>query len=116
MNNDTEIFNLDESIRLAGGNRELAFELLNMLIDELPAHKTEIGKSLKSNDFDNLKHHVHKLHGSSRCCGTPALLKAAQALETTINQNNNQLENHMINLMTEIDRVLELDVTSLRGQ
>jgi len=114
MNNDIEVFNINESINLAGGNRELALELMAMLIDELPSHRSKIEKFHSTADFDSMKQQVHMLHGSSKCCGTPALMKASQVLEATIDRNDiDQLGEHITNLMTEIDRVLALDVESL---
>jgi len=105
---------LTQSNQPAGGNRELALELMAMLINELPSHRSKIEKFHGTADFDDMKQQVHMLHGSSKCCGTPALMKASQELEAAIDRKDHaQIGEHITNLMTEIDRVLALDVQSL---
>jgi two-component system sensor histidine kinase BarA len=103
----TEIFSLEQAKSLANGNTGLAIELFNMLIKELPAHREEIRQAINNSDIDRLKEVTHKLNGASRCCGTAALSKAAQLLETSIdNHELDKVAKRSAKLLKEID-VLE---------
>jgi two-component system sensor histidine kinase BarA len=107
----TEIFSLDDARRLANGNETVAMELFSMLINELPDHKQDIHQALESNNNTLLKEVTHKLNGASRCCGTPALRKAANSLEMTIDNNEaDKIKSKSSVLLTEIDRLLAYEL------
>jgi two-component system sensor histidine kinase BarA len=104
-----ETFSRDEAIELAAGNEQLAKELTSMLINELPGYRTEIENALSNNSKVRLKDNTHKLHGASRCCGTPALRHAANQLEHTIDNNiTDQLESGVDLLIYEIDQLMAI--------
>jgi two-component system sensor histidine kinase BarA len=106
-----EIFSFDNAKQLANGNEKLAIELFNMLINELPEHSNGIQQALKNNDTHMLRVVTHKLNGASRCCGTPALRKAASSLEATIdNGEDDKLASKSSELLTEINRLLEYEL------
>jgi len=111
-----EIFSLEKAKQLANGNEGLAIELFSMLIKELPEHRDGINQALKDSDTHMLKEVTHKLNGASRCCGTPALRNAANSLETSIdNKENDKIEIKSSELLYEIDRLLEYELpASLR--
>jgi two-component system sensor histidine kinase BarA len=110
-----EIFSKIEAIELAAGNEQLANELTLMLIDELPDYRTEIKNAFLNKCKVKLKDNTHKLHGASRCCGTPALRFAASQLEQAIdNDITDQLESDISLLIHEIDRLLNSDPKDLR--
>ncbi len=77
-------FSKTEAIELAAGNISLANELTSMLLNELHTYQKAIIKSFADKKYKELKQQVHKLHGASRCCGTPALRQAAASLEAAI--------------------------------
>ncbi|MCK4706238.1 MAG: response regulator, partial [Gammaproteobacteria bacterium] len=87
---DIEFFSKSEAIELAAGNIQLANELTSMLINELPEHLHIINTALNNNDVERLRQQTHKLHGATRCCGTLVLRKAAEQLES--NMDNHILE------------------------
>ena len=104
-----ETFSIEEAKKLAAGNETLANELTTMLMQSLPDYKKDISAALNTNNSGELKHHVHKLHGASRCCGTPALRQAALDCEIVI--DNNDIENFQHNvalIISEIDLLLNL--------
>lgn len=112
MNYNSDVYDFEKGISLAGGNRALALELINMLIAELAVKKFEIDESINNDDMINLKHNIHKLHGSCQCCATPALLKKTQKFEAVIDDNlTDQIEGCKTELFNEIDRVLQIDTT-----
>ena len=114
MSINSDVYDFEKGIDLAGGNRALALELINMLIAELAVKKFEVDEIIKNNDMVSLKQNIHKLHGSCQCCATPALLKKTQELESIIDNNlADQIETSKTALFVEIDRVLLLDTTTL---
>jgi two-component system sensor histidine kinase BarA len=108
VNTDSaEVFSFNDARKLANGNDVLAIELFNMLIKELPDHRQDIQLALDNNDSQMLREVTHKLNGASRCCGTPALRNAANSLETSIDNNeNDKIAMKSGNLLKEIDRLL----------
>jgi two-component system sensor histidine kinase BarA len=109
--NDTEIFSLEKATQLANGNAALAIELFNMLINELPEHRNGIKQALKDSDRLLLKEVTHKLNGASRCCGTPALRHAANSLEASINNGeDDKIDSKSAELIKEIDRLLKYEL------
>ena len=88
--NEPPVYDHQEGIQLAGGNEQLALELFNMLIKELPEHQQRMETAKASGDIGDLKYAVHKLHGATSYCGVPGLRARAKYLEDCI--DNQQLE------------------------
>ena len=72
------------TIRLAAGKRDLARDMLLMLLNSLEQEKSKIMDACENNRMEALLGHVHYLHGATRYCGVPALRDAAHDLETHI--------------------------------
>lgn len=103
-----EIFNAKLGIDLAGGNEQLAKELLPMLISELPAHRENLLLAKKENNTDDLKKHIHKLHGGTKYCGVPDLLKSSANFENIIDlKENNKIEVGLARVINSIDNLLK---------
>jgi two-component system sensor histidine kinase BarA len=81
MSSALNAIDTDLALERAGGNRELACELYQMLQNELPNYLTTITQHYDSGNFAALLEVVHKLHGSAIYCGVPALREAAATLE-----------------------------------
>ncbi len=114
--NHADVYDRKEAMAMSAGNIELAQEMLDMLLKELPAKKQAIDNALANNDIQTLKHEVHTLHGATRYCATPALREAVKRLETAIdNAQSEQLDTLCKNVMQEIERVQQLDTTELWG-
>lgn len=98
-------------LRLAGGDRTLAEELLQMLVSELPNQRRNINQAFLEHDEERLATEVHTLCGSAAYCGVPALESASDALRrvarsgdpTTIGQRISKLNR-------EIDRLLAAQI------
>ncbi|MCW8955889.1 MAG: Hpt domain-containing protein, partial [Gammaproteobacteria bacterium] len=102
------IYDPDEASSLAGGNPQLANELLGMLIKELPEHKLKIEQARNETDMTQLKQVTHKLHGATSYCGVPMLRSRARDLENSIdNQLLDKLEAHYNDLITAIDELID---------
>jgi two-component system sensor histidine kinase BarA len=111
---DSEIFSIEEAEKFTAGNAILAIELTNMLKIELPEYQQKIALALETQNYAELKVQVHKLHGASRCCGTPALREAAEYLERVIDSEQyDELTTATIRLRREITRLLDYPIKPL---
>ncbi|MES0327347.1 MAG: ATP-binding protein [Gammaproteobacteria bacterium] len=112
--NKVEFFSKSEAMELAAGNIQLANELTNMLINELPEHLLIINDALSKNNIEKLRQQTHKLHGATRCCGALALRNAAEQLESDIdNIISEKIDSRAHLIIDEIERLLNADQSSL---
>lgn len=72
------------AIKLAGGKKELAEELLTKLLSTLPNDLEQMQTTFEEKDWERLRDQVHRLHGACCYCGVPTLKKCAHKLENTI--------------------------------
>lgn len=114
-NSDNNIIDWGLSLKLANNNSELAKDLLQMLIDDLPNNISDITKAYEQQNFDDFYHHVHKLHGSCCYVGVPELKNAAHQLETVIKSTKDfaSYEGKYRNLINNIKLVLESNIKNL---
>ena len=97
----------DQGKQLAGGNQQLATELFDMLIKELPDHRERIIKAKQTGSISDLKYTVHKLHGATSYCGIPALRQSARQLEDIIdNRESERIDAAYEKVLNDIDRLL----------
>ncbi|MCK5002176.1 MAG: response regulator [Gammaproteobacteria bacterium] len=114
IKNETEFFSKIEALELAAGNIQLANELTNMLINELPEHLQIINDALSKDDIEQLRQQTHKLHGATRCCGTLALRNAAEQLESDIDNGIlERLAPSTHQLTNEIERLININHAEL---
>ena len=103
-----EIFNAKLGIDLAGGNEQLANELFPMLISELPVHRENLLLAKQENSTDDLKRHIHKLHGGTKYCGVPDLLNSSANFENIIDlKETDKIDEGLARVITSIDNLLE---------
>jgi len=77
----TKIIDWELGAKLAGGSKEMAEELMGMLIEALPEHEAEISAAIESDDHETLYTAAHKLHGATCYTATPRLKDAVKTLE-----------------------------------
>ena len=77
------------SLKLVNNNSELAKELLNLLVGELPDELLEINTAFNNQNHSEFHHSVHKLHGSCCYVGVPLLKQACFNLESSIKKSQN---------------------------
>ncbi|ACL72183.1 multi-sensor hybrid histidine kinase [Thioalkalivibrio sulfidiphilus HL-EbGr7] len=70
------------SLQRAGGNPQLARDMLDMLIRDAQKALEQITETSMGNEA--LLELVHRIHGGSRYCGTPRLNTRSQALEAAL--------------------------------
>lgn len=54
----------DELIKLAGGDRKLAQELIEIFLEDFPKHLTDIAEAIKREDFESLERAAHSAKGA----------------------------------------------------
>jgi two-component system sensor histidine kinase BarA len=102
-----KVIDTEEALSLAAGDEDLARDMFNMLINELPAHLDAIRASYAADDRTTLQHHVHKVNGATRYCGVPALREATDSLEQAIKQDMPDIPDKYEKMLFEVDRLLE---------
>lgn len=108
-----ELYNLpvidwDQAIKLAGNKRELAEELLGMLVNNIANDASMIQKLYNAKIFPDLLRQVHKLHGALSYCGVPRLKTLLAKLETDLKSNiSDNLPTLFNQFDTEVKHLLE---------
>lgn len=98
----------DLSVKLAGYKKDLASDMLHMLIASLPNDKNTIREAYEQQDNIQLREHVHKLHGACCYVGVPKLKKLAKELESAAALNNQDRVTYFITqLELEIENILD---------
>ena len=105
-----EIYNPSLSLELAGGNQQLADQMFDMLLKELPVLVEQMNDTFAASDMEAMQGHVHKINGSTRYCGVPALYEAAHALERYMKSGESDkmmMQTLVENVNTAISDLLE---------
>lgn len=76
------------SIKLANNNKELAKELLEIFLADLPDASGRIHQAYDSESYDMLQRQVHKLHGSACYCGVTRLQEILTEMEFIVKEKN----------------------------
>jgi len=107
-NSTNNIYDKETGINLAGGNEQLSDELFQMLVNELPTHRENLLIAKQENNKHDLKKHIHKLHGGTKYCGVPALLKSSANFENIIDLNEqDKIDTGLEKVINSIDELLE---------
>jgi len=97
----------EEAARLAESGAQMADELFQMLLNELPQHRSDIERAAADLDLDTLRECAHKLHGSAAYCAVPQLKAAAAQLEKVAAQRDrHQISDAVAKLLAAIDALL----------
>lgn|SRR3990167_9988610 len=107
--NELPVINWELGTRLAGNKREIAEELLSILINNLEDEVTAIHELFNQYNNDELQKRVHRLHGAVCYCGVPRLKRVLIKLETALKTNiMGSLPLLIEELGTEARQLLEL--------
>lgn len=112
MQKDTKdqrpVIDWEEGIRLAGHKKELARDILNMMVRDLPREIALIHTQYESKNYQEMTRTVHKLHGAVCYTGTPRLKTALATLETRLKTNIMDDSSSLLDqLDTEVSNLLE---------
>lgn len=81
---NTPAIDWQQCLALSNQSPELAKELLNMFMNDLPDYKNNIQQSYANKKFDELHQYVHKLHGATCYCGMGRLQSLLSRFETAL--------------------------------
>jgi two-component system sensor histidine kinase BarA len=101
-NNELQVLDHEEGLRLAAGKADLAADMLAMLLASLEADREAIRFARDTNDHNALIERVHRLHGATRYCGVPQLRAACQRSETLLKQQDPRA----YSALEELDRAI----------
>jgi two-component system sensor histidine kinase BarA len=73
-----------QALRIAGGSPGIAAKLFQDLCRDLPTSIAEMREVLSRNDWSEMWHLAHRLHGAAAVCGVPALYRALGELQPAI--------------------------------
>lgn len=105
---DTPVIDWDDAVRLAGHKKELARDLLEMLVEQLPKELKRIHQLNQDKNYLEMQKAVHKLHGAVCYTGTPRLKLVLANLETSLKSHIMDSSSSLLNqLDSEVDRLLE---------
>jgi two-component system sensor histidine kinase BarA len=99
--------NWERSIQLAGNNPQLAHEMLNGLIENIPQAKKLIQKAYNNKNYAQLREEVHKLHGACCYCGVGPLKMVVEKLESAAAKSSaTECDIHIKEFKTQVKNVL----------
>ena len=104
------VIDWQQRLRFAAGDPQLAEELLEMLLSELPERQQKIAGALEAQDIDTIAAQAHKLAGGTAYCGVPALKQACDELRKIAagNPDLGVIKRQVEKLNVEISRLLAL--------
>ncbi len=111
----TQILDYELALEQAAGNEQLAKEIFEMLLAELPKLKQDLQNALSAKDKTACWDHAHKLYGSTAYTGVPRLNQIAHKMETAVKDDNEQLmAETFTSVVTEIDSILKIGAQELK--
>lgn len=97
------IIDWNQGIRLAGNNRQLAKEILELFLKNVQDEINQINEVFAQQQYDDLYKKIHKLHGAVCYCGLPRVKRLMEKLETDLkNHIMDNLPSHLNQLNTEV--------------
>lgn len=79
-----EVFNFNLAKNVLGQRVELAYEMINLLLNSIPENVEQLKKAYQEKNWPQLQHAAHILQGGACYCGTVRLEIACANLETAI--------------------------------
>lgn len=114
----------EECLKLSAGKRDLALDIIKMLIDGVPSSKEKLSKSLSEYNLPALLAHTHYLHGATRYCGVPQLRHLTRQLEISIKESlkyktdneahvKEQIKQQVDEVLNQLDALFILDLAQM---
>ncbi|MCG7529874.1 two-component sensor histidine kinase BarA [Psychrobium sp. MM17-31] len=106
------------SLAQAMGKKDLAIEMLQMLIDSIPATISSIESAVSNQDSKELLRVIHKLHGACCYTGVPQLKDLAHSIETALKQQAtlSDMEPEILEILDELQLVATVGNTILNKE
>lgn len=107
MNTDLPLFDIQQCTTLLGSEKQ-AKQLMQMFMDELPQHHTQIKKYATDHIESSLSDTLHALIGASSYCGMPLLHHQLKQTHQKIKASNTvPNENSVTPLLKTIDLMMQ---------
>ncbi len=108
MPENLDILNLQAALKVVSGNKKLADDLLAMFIKEISNYIQSVQTLLQEGNKEELKAVVHKIHGSLRYLGAPALMAVVSQTDADLFDLSDAELNEDVNRMVfEMERIKE---------
>ena len=91
---------IQAAVDTAGGRAELAEELFQSFLDDLPTQLQKLSQHFQMREWHNLREQAHHLRGASAVCGLPVLDNLIKRLEDSADR---QRESEAAELLAKID-------------
>jgi two-component system sensor histidine kinase BarA len=106
---DPSVIDLASSLRLSNNKADLAVDMLQMLLAELPNHSASISELRAAGHWQELQECVHKLHGACCYSAVPTLKSQCQLLENLLDGEpaGEDISAATERLLQAIDKVLK---------
>ena len=91
---------IQAAVDTAGGRAELAEELFQSFLDDLPTQLQKLSQHFQMREWHNLREQAHHLRGASAVCGLPVLDDLIKRLEDSADR---QRESEAAELLAKID-------------
>lgn len=103
------IFDWQLALQRSANNKDLALEMLNMLIESLPETIAALQNNIHNEDVTSLSSLIHKLNGACCYLGLPKLERIINHIETQIKMQTTlkELEPELFELLDEIEQVMD---------
>lgn len=107
---DTSVINWEMSLKQVGGRVNLAEELINMFVKELPVTQKSINAAFAAKHYQSLRDLLHKLDGGCAYAGVPGLKKIISELSAVLknSKQTDKLDGLVALLNREIDEILKV--------
>lgn len=100
--------NIQQSISLAKNKPDLAKEMLEMLLNDLPAEREAIIRNHKNKAYSQLQEVIHKIRGGSCYCGVPVLLATTSVTDSNLKEHEiHNLDNEINDIIRAIDQLIQ---------
>jgi len=107
MSDNLPVLDYKKAIQQVSGNKQLADDLLQMLIKELPDYKHTLQQALKNGAKEEINKILHKMHGGLRYVSAPALTQLVSNTRSELSiLNNTQLQYAIELINQECERVI----------
>jgi len=106
---DLPIWDELAALSAAGGNANLAHELIQALTRELPQELEELRNCFQQSDWPTLRKTAHRVRGAARCCGASALGTCLELLERSAETGDrDHIETELVRVEREAERLARI--------
>lgn len=105
---DKKTLDWELCLKQCNNNAQLAKELFDLFIAELPEFSEKITQASKMKNKKDLLDIVHKLHGACCYIGVPQLKALVAAKEEALKQKNTEMAEDVTEILREIRKIEQI--------